>query len=91
MWVGPPSVHNTNVVLPYAPACTNTVRTVAHALFPSLATPSLASLLSSPAALLCFGGPLLEQQLRSLHRAAAVVCRAPLQCVLVLLCYLFSG
>jgi hypothetical protein len=76
MWVGPPSVHNINIVLPYTPACTNTVHTVACALFRST-TPSPASPPSSPAALLCSGDPLLEQQLHPLHRATAVVCRGP--------------
>jgi hypothetical protein len=78
MWVGSPSVHNINIVLPYAPACTNTVRTVACALFRSATTPSPTSPLpSSPAALLCSGDPLLEQQLRPLHHAPTVVCRGP--------------
>jgi hypothetical protein len=75
--VGRPTIctqHKT--VLPYAPACTNTVRTVVCSLFRS-ATPSPSSPPSSHAALLCSGDPLLEQQLRPLHRAAAVVCRGP--------------
>jgi hypothetical protein len=45
--------------------------------FSSVAAPSPSSPPSSPAALLCSGDPLLEQQLRPLHRAAAVVCRGP--------------
>jgi hypothetical protein len=45
--------------------------------FSSVTAPSPSPTPSSPAAQLCSGGPLLEQQLCPLHHAAVVVCRAP--------------